>query len=122
MDKPRVLCIDDEDGILFSYVLALRRDFEVHTLNNGKDALQFILKNKPHAIVSDICMPQMRGDEMYEKLVKQKPEQAKKIIFVTGSSDGPIRKFLKDKLWLEKPINLQTLIKIIEKIINGSPL
>jgi len=65
----RVLVIDDEPAVLKVLGLVLqRRGFVVDTMASAKDALKMIPRQKYHAILSDIIMPEMTGVEFLREL------------------------------------------------------
>ncbi len=70
--KPRVLVVDDEEGIRKMVSLALRQlDVEIHTAGNGKQALGLAETLQPHLVITDVNMPIMNGFELVEALRKK---------------------------------------------------
>ncbi len=68
-EKARVLIVDDEFGILKMVELALRPlDVEVHTAQNGREALEAARNINPGLIITDINMPVMDGYELIREL------------------------------------------------------
>ena len=60
----RVVVADDETHILNVVALKLRRaGFEVHTANDGAEALRVARKVGPAAVVTDFHMPHLNGLE-----------------------------------------------------------
>ena len=59
--QPRLLIVDDEQGIVDMMASYFSPHFEVLTAYNGNEALQK-LKSKPDLILLDINMPGMDGD------------------------------------------------------------
>jgi DNA-binding NtrC family response regulator len=55
--KPKLLLIDDEQGILDSYSEFLADDFEVHTAENAMDAIKELYSNTYNVAVIDIDFP-----------------------------------------------------------------
>ncbi len=81
----RVLVIDDEPLVAEMLCRALRREHTVAVDSSGRDALQRILRHERYdAILSDVMMPNMTGIELYEELLRAVPEQARRMIFVSG--------------------------------------
>jgi DNA-binding response OmpR family regulator len=64
----RVLLVDDEPELVESVALALEGHCEVLTARNGKEALAVILTEQLDAIVLDLMMPVMSGDELIAEL------------------------------------------------------
>lgn len=69
MDKPKLMIVDDKEQIgkiLFAYLSA---DYEIVYMQNPVEALAWLYKgNTPDLIISDIRMPEMRGDEFLHYL------------------------------------------------------
>ncbi len=71
MPKYIVLIVDDEQDIVEFVSYNLKKEgFEVHTTNNGRDAIDMAQKIHPHIILLDIMMPAMDGIETCEELRK----------------------------------------------------
>ena len=64
MDKPKVLLVDDKEQIakiLFHY---LESEYACYYVQNPVEAIKWLQEgNMPGLIISDIRMPEMRGDE-----------------------------------------------------------
>ena len=60
--KPSVLVIDDESGILDTLRILLKKEgFEVSTAQGGKAGLEAIRTNDFDLVLSDVRMPQVTG-------------------------------------------------------------
>jgi response regulator RpfG family c-di-GMP phosphodiesterase len=90
-ELPSILCVDDEQRIVESLALHLRRDYQVHTATGGHSALQ-LLKDKgpPAVIISDMRMPGMDGATLLRHVKQLYPETIR--ILLTGDTgrDAPI--------------------------------
>ena len=72
--KPRVLCVDDEPGVLRGMKLNLRRVYEVFTALDASQALDAIEHKGPFAVVmTDLRMPGMTGTELLQRLATHCP-------------------------------------------------
>jgi YesN/AraC family two-component response regulator len=62
--QQRILVVEDNDELrnYLNHILSDR--YNVQSCNNGKEALEVVKEYKPELIISDIMMPQMRGDEL----------------------------------------------------------
>ena len=69
MTGKRVLVVDDEIHIVHVVAIKLRNNgYEVLSADNGAEALEVALREKPDIIVTDYQMPVMTGLELVEKL------------------------------------------------------
>lgn len=108
----RILVIDDEPMI----GRAMRRslvDWDVSVSLSAFEALKrFEDGERFDAIVCDIMMPEMTGCALHEELVRLLPDQAARMIFVTGGALTPeTRAFLAvnaDRV-MSKPFDIRVL-------------
>lgn len=84
-NKHPILIVDDEEEILHSLRGLLRMEFQVHTANNGHEALK-ILEHEPiHVILSDQRMPRMAGMELMNQARGERPNAIR--VMFTGYAD-----------------------------------
>ncbi len=84
----KILLVDDEPDILeiLGYNLSAE-GYQIHTAENGVQALAQAKKHLPHLIVLDVMMPEMDGIEACEKL-RGIPELSETIItFLTARGE-----------------------------------
>jgi DNA-binding NtrC family response regulator len=117
MAKATVLLVDDEED--FTAILAERmeeRGLEVDVSSNGQDAIRQVEDKAYDAVVLDLAMPGMNGIETLKKLLAKKPDL--QVILLTGRAtvrDGVEAMASGAVEFLEKPADLDTLLKHIEK-------
>ena len=71
-------------------------------------------------IVSDLMMPEMTGMELYEHLEKSAPEQASRVVFLTGGAfTASAREFLARvrNPTMEKPLQRKELLSTIADVL-----
>ena len=116
--RRHVLVVDDDVDVAESYRDWLQsQDYVVTVVNNGAEALRFILKTEVDAILCDLMMPHMSGDMFYLAVMRSKPHLCKRFIFVTGQEGNPeVQAFLSkiNSLVLYKPISLMRLMGTLE--------
>lgn len=83
--KHPVLLVDDEPEILFSLQGLLRREFELHTAESGREALQLLEQHPIHVLMTDQRMPEMSGTELISRVKTLYPDIIR-IVF-TGYAD-----------------------------------
>jgi signal transduction histidine kinase/DNA-binding NarL/FixJ family response regulator len=66
--KPLILLIDDDPEILILLRDFLEADYQIIFAENGREAYQKVLSEKPDLIVSDVMMPEMDGIELCCKI------------------------------------------------------
>lgn len=116
-----ILVVDDDQQLAsgLQWILADEK-FLVDVAFDGKEA---ILKLKAHqydAVICDLKMPRLRGDEFYLKAKKMRPSLADRFIFITGfAADTNIALFLAqhDVKYLVKPFPVQRLINCVRELV-----
>ena len=87
------------------------------------DGAEALLKVKVHeydAVICDVMMPRLRGDEFYVQAKKLRPDLANRFIFITGfGADKDIREFLTARRLkhLIKPFPVQELIAAVKDLL-----
>ena len=114
MDPIRILVADDEVHMRRVVTMFLERaGYAVETASNGKEALDSILKSPPDALLTDINMPQMTGQQLCQALQKQVPDRAFPIFVMTSMTDRENRDWqmkIPNSSLLEKPVSMRVLI------------
>jgi CheY-like chemotaxis protein len=108
----KVLIVDDEEGIRESLRDALEDEgYTVTVAADGLEAMhQLSTSDRPCAVILDILMPGMDGNEVWEAM--QLDPQLSKIPVVVTTSD-PSRA-PKGVLTMRKPVDLSLLIDTVE--------
>ncbi len=111
--RGRILVVDDEAAIGSTLRRALSEEHDIESLTNAREALRRLAAgDRFDVILCDLMMPVMTGVEFYEALSRVDPEQARRIIFMTGGAFTPTAKNFLDGVQnprLEKPFDLQLL-------------
>ncbi len=85
MTKGRILCVDDEPGVLDGLRRNLRREFEVETALGGAEGLRMLQSDTYEVVVSDYQMPEMSGAEFLGQVREHWPETTR--VLLTGNAD-----------------------------------
>jgi DNA-binding response OmpR family regulator len=64
----RILIAEDDKDINNYIKNELKDQFKIHQTGNGREALEYILKEKPDLIVTDIMMPEIDGINLSRKV------------------------------------------------------
>jgi two-component system OmpR family response regulator len=115
----RVLVVDDEPNIVDVVSMALRHHgFAVEAAENGKDALDWVRRWRPHVMVLDVMLPDMEGFEVARRL---SAEHAAVPILFLSARDNTV-----DKVrglttggddYVTKPFSLEELIARLRNIL-----
>ncbi len=120
--RARILCIDDEPGVIELISLILKaQNVQVEGANSGREGLESIRKNPPDAVLLDIMMPEMDGWEVY-RLIKE-DETLKKIpvIVVTARNSSFEEIIARERAgvndYITKPFVPNDLRKSLSKVL-----
>jgi PAS domain S-box-containing protein len=117
--RGRVLVVDDEKLVIRAVKRILSADHEVVTLVSAAEALALCASGEEFdVILCDLMMPDMTGMDLHRELTRVAPEQASRMIFMTGGAFTPkAREFLSEvpKEHLEKPFDPANLRAIVRR-------
>jgi PAS domain S-box-containing protein len=115
--RARVLVVDDEPmvGRVASRILA--NEHEVRTTTTARAALDWIAAGERFdVILCDLMMPVVTGMDFYEELRRLAPDQAERVIFLTGGAFTPRARTFLDEVpnpRLDKPFDPQGLRSLV---------
>jgi CheY-like chemotaxis protein len=121
--RQRVMLVDDEPHVAQTIERLLRRDYDVTIALCGEEAIGHIRNGiRFDAIVSDVMMPNMTGIELLEELQRMAPDQAQRLIFLSGGVFTPQTRERLDQIGapqLAKPVTAQELRACVTRIADG---
>ncbi len=95
MDKPAILCVDDERVVLTclrdQLSPHLREDYEIELAESGEEALEIFAELQAEGIeipliISDQILPRIKGDELLKQFHAKSPQTLK--ILLTGQASA----------------------------------
>jgi CheY-like chemotaxis protein/two-component sensor histidine kinase len=85
--RARILVVDDDIDMSMSIERALRDQYDVTLASDGRQALARIGAGEQYDVIfCDLMMPNGGGIDVYESLSATRPQQAKRIAFMTGGA------------------------------------
>jgi signal transduction histidine kinase len=85
--RGRILAVDDEPMLCVVIERLLSAEHEVTTCSSAKEALRKIRNGERFdLILCDLMMPEMTGMDLHAALLQSAPDQAGKLIFMTGGA------------------------------------
>ncbi len=122
-ERKRILVVDDDPIIVETIVLALEEDesdFEVISASDGFEAGLQVNHFKPHLLILDIMMPDIKGYEVCQK-VKSNPEtKDTKIVVLSAYLDEEKFKQMKEygaDVCFSKPLPLPQLKEEVARLL-----
>jgi CheY-like chemotaxis protein len=138
----KILIVDDEpDIVTFLGAILEENGYESVSAKDGVEGLEVLYREKPDLVLLDLMMPKKSGISMFQELRKDPKMSHTPVVVVTGVSEVTgvdFRNFmykqpLKDEKkfvettgltkytipdgYIEKPIDPDELIKVIEKAL-----
>lgn len=124
MNRKRLLIVDDEQENRRALSDVFGADFEVHTANDGVEALSVAAEVGPDLIILDIMMPRMDGFQACLKLRQSEATQHIPIIFLTSRNQPETETFGLDlgaDDFVGKPFNMEVLRARVNKRLGAVP-
>ncbi|TQF15766.1 PAS domain S-box protein [Myxococcus llanfairpwllgwyngyllgogerychwyrndrobwllllantysiliogogogochensis] len=117
--RGRLLVVDDEPLVCTALGRTLRPHHDVTLATRAQDALERIEAGEHYDVVfCDLMMPGMSGMDFYSTLMKRYPDQARRVVFLTGGAVTPqARAFLETVTspHLEKPFAGRELLSLVQE-------
>lgn len=118
--KRKALVVDDEESnaALVRRVLA-SAGYDVESTTLSRRALVMMERTAYDAVICDVKMPELSGQELYGRVCQIRPEMARRFIFITGDIDGEdTREFLDQSRcsYFMKPFNLERLTAAVDML------
>lgn len=114
----RIIIVDDEPVVLRVMRLALERaGHVVEACANGHDALEAVCNAQPDALITDIEMPIMSGEELCQELHRLLPERRFPVFVATSLTAIEHRRWsnaIPNLHFLEKPISARRLVALLD--------
>src|SRR5882724_5646170 len=116
-----LLLVDDDKQLAsaLQWILA-DENFLVDVAHDGEEAILKLKVNEYDAVICDLMMPRLRGDEFYLKAREMRPSLGDRFIFITGfAADPHIALFFNehDVKYLVKPFSISVLINCVKELL-----
>jgi CheY-like chemotaxis protein len=99
---------------------ALSSEYNVTCVGDGRKALELLRAGERYELIlCDLMMPEITGMDLFAEIEKLDPEQAARMVFVSGGAFTPrAREFLEriPNARVEKPIDLQNLRLLLRNL------
>jgi CheY-like chemotaxis protein len=115
--RGRVLIIDDERTVGSAIGRLLKTAHDVTVTTSAEEALTLMLGGELFDIIlCDLMMPTMTGMDLYAELLRRLPNQASRMVFLTGGAFTPRARAFLDEVpnpRLEKPFEIRELLALL---------
>lgn len=124
MDKIKILWVDDEIDMLKPHIIFLeKKNYEVTTCNNGRDAVDVFSENNFDVVFLDENMPVMSGLETLSE-IKEKKSSTPVIMITKSEEEYIMEEAIGSKIadYLIKPVNPNQILLSLKKNLDHSRL
>ena len=119
MTAPTILIADDDASFrrVLEYQLK-QAGYDVLKAENGKQALDIFSQNRCHAVLTDLDMPEMSGNELLNLIKRQSPDIPVIVITAYGTIDSAIEAMKSGAFhYLTKPLNRDALLHTLDQAL-----
>ncbi|HEX4205002.1 MAG TPA: response regulator [Ktedonobacteraceae bacterium] len=121
MPGQKVLVVDDSWTELTMIAAPLRNSgFEVVTAVDGEEAIEKVLKERPHCIVLDVVLPKQNGFQLCRKFKSSELSKHIPIILLTSKNTPVDRNWGMRQgadMYITKPFNEEELVASVRRLL-----
>lgn len=117
-ERARVLVVDDEPSICRALSIALSRaGYEVRAVESGEIGATLVRSEHFDCLITDLRIPDMRGDVLFELASSLQPHLRNRTIFTTGDASERAQDLLEacNCTVLQKPFDLDELLSVVRR-------
>jgi DNA-binding NtrC family response regulator len=116
-DRPSVLVIDDESGILDTLrILLTNEGFAPHTANGGRQGLDMIEQLSPDIVLSDVRMPNIGGVQVLSAARQKDPDTPVILMTAQATLQSAMQAVNEGAFYyLQKPFRNDELVAILRR-------
>jgi DNA-binding response OmpR family regulator len=121
LELKAILVVDDDQQLAsaLQWILA-DENFLVDVAFDGEEAMLKVKAHEYDAVICDLKMPKLRGDEFYLKTKELRPSLEDRFIFITGFAADPAIALFFNKhevKYLVKPFSISVLIDCVRQLL-----
>lgn len=121
----KILIADDEPNILISLEYLMKREaYDVSVARDGQDAIDVILRERPHLVLLDVMMPRKTGFEVCQEVRANEQIKDTLILMLTAKgreTDAAKGLALGANAYLTKPFSTKELVSRVREMLERTP-
>lgn len=118
MSLPHLLVVDDSEAIVAYETAALSSHYLITAATNGREALDKLYEARPAAVLLDLSMPEMTGDELLERMQGDPVLRTIPVIVVSSEkARGEASLLAGARAFLQKPIRAPELRAVVSRVL-----
>jgi DNA-binding NtrC family response regulator len=124
MPEAKVLIIDDEPSVCYSFRRALEKHpYQVKSASNMASGLEMFASVGPDVVVLDINLPDGSGMDVFRRIRELNPRCPVLFITAHGTTQTALEAMKEGAFdYLIKPVNLERLCQLLERALEASRL
>jgi DNA-binding NtrC family response regulator len=124
MTASTLLIVDDDSSFLRVLEYQLKQaGYDVLKAENGKKALEIFSQNHCHAVLTDLDMPELSGNELLKAVKEQSPDTPVIVITAYGTIDSAIEAMKAGAFhYLTKPVNQDAMLHSLDQALKFARL
>ena len=123
MSLPHLLLVDDSEAVLAFEKAALSGHYALSTASTGREALEQLRKVDYDAVLLDLSMPEMDGDEVLLHMQRDARLWRVPVVVVSSETHRQAEVLRKGaRAFLGKPVRAQEMLPLVERILEESRL
>ena len=120
--KRNVLFVDDDTNVLQGLrrmLRPMREQWDMHFVDSGQKALEFMSRVQVDAVVSDMRMPGMDGPELMLRIMRDYPDAVRFALSGYSSQEMVGRSIAPTHQYMTKPCDEKKLVQALELAMNA---
>jgi CheY-like chemotaxis protein len=123
MAKKKILIIEDDQVIIDSLTILLKSEYDIESALDGNEGLKQVKAVRPDLIILDLLMPEKDGFAVSKTLKDDEDLKSIPVIALSSFtelygvsfSDESSKSSLPTEVYLTKPVDPSTLLRLIKK-------
>jgi CheY-like chemotaxis protein/chemotaxis signal transduction protein len=123
MSLPHLLLVDDSEAVLAFEKAALSGHYAISTASTGREALEQLRRVDFDAVLLDLSMPEMDGDEVLVQMQRDPRLWRVPVVVISSETQRQAEVLRKGaRAFLGKPVRAQEVLPLVERILEESRL
>jgi CheY-like chemotaxis protein len=119
MSLPHLLLVDDSEAVLAFGKAALSGHYNISTASTGREALEQLSRVEFDAVLLDLSMPEMDGDEVLHQMQRDARLRQVPVIVISSETHRQAEVMRKGaKAFLAKPVRAQEMLPLVERVLD----
>ena len=116
----KILVVEDDLSVRETLGMVLESSgHEVILLENGAEALRFMEKQWPDAMLLDLTLPEMSGEQVYAAILDRFGRIPPTVILSAAQRGADRARYMPGVMFLAKPYTIEDLEEVISQVVES---